>query len=42
MPRTADRACIRDLSMHLVLAGYRSGGNHSLTFIDDDRGEVAW
>ncbi len=26
----------------VMLAGYRSGGNHSLTFIDDDRGEVTW
>lgn len=26
----------------LMLAGYRSGGNHSLTFIHDDSGAVAW
>ncbi|WP_194762986.1 hypothetical protein [Microbacterium sp. UFMG61] len=26
----------------LMLAGYRSGGNHSLTFIHDDSGTVAW
>lgn len=38
---TSRKAWLRG-ARQLMLAGYRSGGNHSLTFIHDDSGAVAW